>query len=131
MGCDIHLHVEVKINGKWEHWTNPSVDRNYDLFAKMAGVRNNGSITPISEPKGLPKDLSVVTQFAYEYEKDDAHTESWLNRDEIKELAQWYENTYPRGISLECSILHSYCVGYSFKDKMYHEDARFVFWFDN
>lgn len=27
MGCDIHLHIEVKINGAWEHYATPRVDR--------------------------------------------------------------------------------------------------------
>ncbi len=37
MGCDIHLHTEVKIANVWHRYGCPSVDRNYRVFAKMAG----------------------------------------------------------------------------------------------
>jgi hypothetical protein len=70
MGCDIHLFVEVRDGGAWRPvkvaWD--MFGRNYDLFAILAGVRNGcgfaGSVTgtgfvPISEPRGLPADLSV------------------------------------------------------------------------
>ena len=40
MGCDIHLHAEIKVNGKWEHYAHPHIRRDYRLFAKMASVRN-------------------------------------------------------------------------------------------
>lgn len=60
MGCDIHLHTEVKINGVWHHMGAPSVPRNYRLFAKMAGVR--GIETPIAEPRGLPGDATLLTR---------------------------------------------------------------------
>jgi hypothetical protein len=67
MGTDIHIAVE-RFNGtKWE-WTGIKVkrDRNYDLFAILADVRNGtgfgGIVTgagfvPISEPRGFPEDV--------------------------------------------------------------------------
>ena len=78
MGCDIHVHFEIKLNGKWEHYSNPSIDRNYELFAKMADVRNDyeNPIIPISFPKGLPKDLSVVTKFEVDHWGSDGHSHS-------------------------------------------------------
>lgn len=81
MGCDIHLHTEVKINGAWHHYSCPNVDRNYDLFARMAGVR--GDIDPISEPRGIPKDATFLTKFACNHRGIDGHSHSWLNAEEI------------------------------------------------
>jgi len=63
MGCDIHVHVEYKADGKWYHYNHPNVGRNYELFAKMAGVRDQGNIGPIVQPRGLPDDVSFTTLF--------------------------------------------------------------------
>lgn len=41
MGCDIHLHQEVKINGEWHHYRLAEMPRNYEVFEKMAGVRGD------------------------------------------------------------------------------------------
>ena len=142
MGCDIHLHIEVKIHGKWEHWGNPAIDRNYDLFAVMAGVRNNGDIIPLSEPKGLPANLTTVTQFAYDYEKPDAHSMSWLSLKEIGKVDAYIAGiatTEKRWYDFEYHVLHSYLLGNSFAGiGTYPEDrpkgindVRFIFWFDN
>ena len=85
MGTDIHMAAEVRKNGKWQlvtecvfphyeykynkekgEWDceisdrktfDPYSDRNYDLFAMLADVRNDGDINPISEPKGYPEDM--------------------------------------------------------------------------
>jgi len=39
MSCSIHLHIEVKVDGTWEHYGEPSINSNYQLFEKLAGVR--------------------------------------------------------------------------------------------
>ncbi len=141
MGCDIHLHGEVKINGKWEHWSAPSIPRDYNLFGKMAGVRDCGP--PIVEPRGLPDDASVLTKIAWEHEGEDGHTPSWLSGSEIEELEKWYVTSAPPGQwrSLEHHVL-GYILGNGWNvaasvaegEDTYpagFEDARIVFWFDN
>lgn len=148
MGCDIHLHVEVKINGKWHHYSCPSVDRSYRLFAKMADVRNSDcyGIEPISTPKGLPDDVTELTKFCFEVDwGEDAHSVSYLTSGEIVELQNW-GNDY-LGRELPGGIKHwfmeeefGYLFGNSFtgfyeEGSGYYpeglEDFRFVFWFDN
>lgn len=85
MGCDIHLFTEKKrtINNqeKWvnvdnwkiNHWkiepeesefevNSAYCDRNYDLFAILSDVRNYDHVKPISEPKGLPPDVSEIVK---------------------------------------------------------------------
>lgn len=94
MGTDIHMAAEVRKNGKWRlvtecifphynfnynkekgEWESkisdkktfcPYSNRNYDLFAMLANVRNGfgfaGYVTgerinPISKPKGYPEDM--------------------------------------------------------------------------
>lgn len=61
MGCDIHAHIELKVNGKWEHYSCPNIQRWYTLFTRICGVRGNDNITPIDKPRGLPEDLNIVT----------------------------------------------------------------------
>ncbi len=59
MGCDIHGVFQRKLpDGTWEDVkTEYECERDYTLFAILAGVRNSGYITPISEPRGLPDDF--------------------------------------------------------------------------
>ena len=139
MGCDIHFYKEVKIKGKWLCYGESNISRCYSLFAKMANVRNYEDLEPISEPKGIPSDLSEMVQFQYDRHNSDWHTPSWLNAEEITELEDWMEKN---------TLLASQCLeeeywGYYFGNtwggvSKYPdscpegiEDIRFVFWFDN
>jgi hypothetical protein len=140
MGCDIHFHIEVKINGVWQHYGAPDIARNYELFNVLAGVRGSGK--PIVSPKGLPDDASDITKIDYAKWGRDAHTPSWLNYKEIVKLENWLmkkkkENSEEFSyeyFDLEYSILKSYLFGNAFTSYKEHseiEDVRFVFWFDN
>lgn len=144
MGCDIHLHTEVKINGQWLHYSNPSIDRNYALFAKMADVRNwqTSEIKPISYPKGLPDDCSFLTQLDSDKWDTDGHSHSWLSAAEIKVLFNFIDNRekefFANGAWRFERQNFGYCFGNSwghfYEEKEYFgliEDIRFVFWFDN
>lgn len=139
MGCDIHFHSEVKVNGKWECYGSNDIKRSYLLFSKMAGVR--GSENPISLPKGMPSDLSAISELDYNLWGADGHSHSWLDAGEIEELAHWMRET-------EKGSPHNYfrfedIFGYLFGNtwggfSKYPEDrpkgiedVRFVFWFDN
>lgn len=146
MGCDIHCHVEIRYNGKWEHYAMPSVSRFYGLFGVMAGVRGEGPA--IVEPKGVPDDMSVVTKLDWEKWGSDAHTPSWFNEEEIDKLVDWLKTqtlrqgeltTYP---DLEWDILNrTYMFGNSLTAFKHYDDTdyvpdgvdavRLVFWFDN
>lgn len=136
MGCDIHLHIEIKIDGQWHHYACPKINRNYDLFSLMAGVR--GNLIAISEPKGLPDDISNITKINYNtYWSGDAHSKSYLNSDELVMLSTSINDHLK--LDLEHDILGCYLFGDSFDGfKLYRkiypkelEDVRFVFWFDN
>lgn len=52
-------------------------DRNYSLFTLLAGVRDYSEKTiPISNPKGLPDDMSIQAKEAAERWEVDGHTHS-------------------------------------------------------
>jgi len=103
MGTDIHLQIEVKINGGWK-WINSylplgickwayiplDTNRNYYLFSMLANVRNGDMFEPISEPKGLPEDISdELYDYYYKGNLGD-HSYSYLN---AKELKDYFERT--------------------------------------
>jgi len=136
MGCDIHLHTEIKIKSEWHCYSSPDIKRWYKLFAKMANVRNrhNYIIEPLSEPKGLPDDISIITQLSYNDWEEDAHSMSWLNAEEIKELEDWLWEQHKTQDGYHYPEEEwGYLFGNpysSYKDTP-AEDIRFVFWFDN
>ncbi len=150
MGCDIHLHTEVKINGVWHHYGCPQVWRSYNLFAKLANVRNYedpGSpeyIEPISEPRGLPEDATAVTKYDSDRWGVDGHSHSWIGAQEIAQVAEWAKKRgmekAPNGME---GFWESDMFGYLFGNDWSGftkypderpeglEDIRWVFWFDN
>jgi hypothetical protein len=137
VGTDIHLHIEVKIEGVWHHYSHPSLRRNYRCFAKLADVRNSGDITPIAQPRGMPEDATALTKLMCENRGEDGHSHSWLSAEEISEFYVWYEE-----LNLEWpdnyveSWLHTYLDNNGFDYTRWDckpdwlEDLRFVFWFD-
>lgn len=113
MGCDIHMFVEYKRDGKWMNGDyfkkNPYYkknqeaesedyyekefevielhgNRNYDLFSTLAGVRDySGKIIPVAEERGLPEDVTEFVKKESDEYGCDGHTHSWLTLKEIKE----------------------------------------------
>lgn len=56
MGCDIYMHSQVKIDGKWQ-WYDQEIynGRSYTLFGILDGTRGT-DFEPIAERKGFPDD---------------------------------------------------------------------------
>lgn len=105
MGTDIHMIAEVRKDRVWHTILNkifvewegtkfeketcvPYGDRNYNLFAILADVRNGigfaglrtgERFNPISEPKGYPEDMCEYSEEFLSYE----HSASWLTLKEI------------------------------------------------
>lgn len=113
MGCDIHLFVETRNHdtGAWELRSDaPRLHhRNYAVFAILANQRNGEGFTPISEPRGLPPDVSNALAAIHandvaeepDESKEDAdgeaygdywvgdHSFSWLT---LAELLEWRQS---------------------------------------
>lgn len=139
MGCDIHAHVELKLaDGKWHHWTTPYIQRNYALFEKLAGVRANNWITPIAPPRGMPDDVSTLTQVLYMSDRPGGHSHSWISRDEILDLEQWWAEhvnnlKFDQRNVFEVAVMGNYADGNGYGEDLppWVKDVRLVFWFDN
>lgn len=72
MGCDIFYEVSYKEDNEWksagiEDW--PYIDRNYELFAILANVRNSFDIIPIKD-RGY---LELEDTNSREYREDDVY----------------------------------------------------------
>jgi len=119
MGCDIHLFVEQKNEDNvWIY--NPELTykpRAYDLFAKLAGVRNYYDITPISKQRGLPIDVTVEVKKELEFE---IHSRSHLYLYELYESLDYYA-TWDEFVNKLFELSKS--------EKK--DDVRIVFGFDN
>lgn len=132
MGTDIHGVLQARYVPKdgreasrYFHQCDIEDDRNYMVFAILAGVRNGSGfagvpthepITPISEPRGLPQDLHVRNDCIYRYgyvsddyykkypeeaEKDliylGDHSYSWLSLEECLAY-DWTQKTERCGV---------------------------------
>ena len=131
MGVDISLHIEIQINGRWEHYGQAPPFRDYALFSLMAC---GWSCEPIVEPRGLPDDMNAVTRVAYDQEQT-GYRASWLTSHEVAELVRRYTDQ----IEVKKPFWSTDYFGYLFFSESWTEvelpegatDFRFVFWFDN
>ena len=110
MGTDIHCHLERRTAAgqPWERVADAAVvdDRNYNLFAMMAdvrnghgfaGVRTGEGFAPIARPRGLPDDCCLDVMMAAERWAGNGHSHSWLTIAEIMSY-DWSQTTTLTGI---------------------------------
>ena len=121
MGCDIHCWAEVRKRDGWEAvpaiFTDPYNDgqktekvyreRNYDLFAILANVRNGYGVAgiesgdgfiPISHLKDLPEDCSEFYIKQVKEWGNDGHSHSYLTLEELFNFPHWEKHTIKRGV---------------------------------
>lgn len=149
MGYTLHAHIEVKLDGKWQHFAAPVVDRNYLLFAVMAGVRKEdmneelgyldpSEITTIPWKKEIPDNISDVTRVCHTKESEiyNLHHEGWIDRPDIRMLQAELNRYVGLGdkfgpFDLEDDIFHTYINCGSLVACSGFDDVRIIFWFDN
>lgn len=136
MGCDVHIHAEIKVGGKWLHYDQPDCNRDYALFEKMAGVRGEVE-NAIAAPRGIPKNATATTKFDAKHWDSDGHSHSWLGSKEIAELAEWHEKHGAKGLfdrkwdQWLFGNSYSGFTKYPLDRPKGVQDVRFIFWFDN
>ena len=134
MSRDIHFHTEIKIGGKWEHYSQPRIPQVEPLFAYLL----QGPFL-----RGLPVDRSYMTEFCARYEQKQMSTHSYgfITSDEVKALEVYIRDLIRAGrfkCSLRSDIMSDgHILGYifgnswsDFRDVNGVEDVRFLFWFD-
>jgi hypothetical protein len=99
--CNEDCYVHNK-----SHTDNPYDERNYDLFAMLADVRNGhgfagldtgNRLNPISEPRGLPLDVTEGVKQNSDRWGCDGHSHSWLLLSEL-EAYNWDQVVTKRGV---------------------------------
>ena len=98
----------------------------------MADVRNYEDETPLSEPRGLPEDVTKSTQFDSDTIGSDGHSHSWLSSAEFSTLID--EGLLGKQFEYEYfGYLHGNGWEIKFRSDWEDgvEDYRIVFWFDN
>lgn len=148
MGCDIHIHAEKKTESGYEiiDQIKPFDNRSYGTFGFLAGVRNYSDVTPISQPRGIPDDVSPPVKHEHDGGEGDAHSASWLSVEELSnfDYDQLMEDrrvmrnnnggcTCDAGEGQSMSYREFLGEGF-FKDieiLKESEATRIVFWFDN
>lgn len=133
MGCDIHLFVERKnADGEWvgEHVRYPDVKRNYGGFAALAPCgRGSWECTP--QMRNLPPDASDEARRSYEEWGCDAHTPSYLYKNELDDILDFFLNKI-RDREGDLIAVHAQSFVLNILQQMKNHDAeRIVFWFDN
>jgi hypothetical protein len=164
MGCDIHLVLERKHKDKWvgvydygyrtlppgffeKHYSEEGKyiegrwfsyackRRNYEAFAKMAGVRGEGP-----DPKGMPDDASDLSLMISDHWGIDGHSHSWLTLPEAVEIFLsceedqanlWFAPDAETDVRRAACYLHYFGVDDIDQEYNRVEDYRIVFWFDN
>ncbi len=135
MGATIHMHIEVKKDGQWQQYSAPSIFRDGQFFDLLAGIY--GVDFPVVPLKGLPDDLSSLTQYCYELDTKSyrPHHQGWLSSDELQQLQrrllELNPAVHPLDVDLEVSYFHCYINGGSVASHQGFEDSRLIFWFDN
>jgi len=150
MGCDIHMVLERKMGDRWigvrdvEHFQNYRYDeetkswkrefiwcrarqRNYDLFAKLAGVRGDGP-----DAKGMPGDASELAVAMSEQWGGDGHSHSYCLLQEFLENAAASERNPAEVFLAEHPAVSSpFTYFFGMYEPEENEEYRVVFWFDN
>jgi len=150
MGTDIHTYMERQQEGEWHLVPSafrPFRNRNYSVFAFLAGVRNYSVITPISDPRGLPEDVS--DSLHHKYYMFGYHSASYLTVQELldfdyhskcvdhRSMVQIAPNIFDGGGYSEKGVEMTYAefLGGSFMGDLIRLEEmgihRVVFWFDS
>jgi hypothetical protein len=134
MGCDIHGYIEIKIDGQWVTYSRLEIDRDYDLFGKIAGVRR-GDIEPVALPRGIPSDVAAVVNL--EIARDNYHSFTWLTLEEMEMIQMWWHECRNNKASYK-EPWGCYLFGNDFSRRSLTEwdiprvtDVRAIIWFDN
>jgi hypothetical protein len=135
MGCDIHAFIEVKFNGKWQFFGTWGIDRNYELFAKMANVRNSNNVEPLQDRRGRPDDINPLTNYLMDNGSCD-HSDGYLTKEELSILFNWCKNHEDRirlsNYELEDVIEEAnHNIASIFGGEERIQDVRLIFSFDN
>jgi hypothetical protein len=126
MGCDIHVYAEYSLLNRAEpYWMtvggriNPG--RDYDLFAKLAGVRTDDPAGQMIPTRGLPTPTSLTVKWDNELyvTTPDGGDEGCCSREDAERyvmqgVSQWMDDKHTR-VSQPDWHSHSWCTPVEFR----------------
>lgn len=115
---NISTVLNLNLEKRWIVIGEPYDDRNYTLFAKLAGVRSDGDYR-ICKPRGVPDDSSLFYQIKVNQWMGDGHSHSYFSISELLE----------HDFSNISENFTKFIEG--FKNKEDINNYRIVFFFDN
>ena len=123
MGCDIHGWIEVrrKDTGEWLSVAKITGDRDYLWFGVIADVRSEPKCGCTTERRGIPDDASYPVKVEHDGWGSDAHSTTYLNKDEISQCWKNYiDERYYDEDDLESALKEA-----SGGKKLTHRDKAF------
>ena len=144
MSTTLYAHIEVKFEGRWEHFAACSVYKNYLLSAAINGTRADNLAAGREIPKpaagrtGIPADATAVTKacIAREVGPEPANA-CVLDAEQIQEVQDEMYRVRPEvkktGIDqfdFEHSVFHTYINGNAIAAHTGFEDVRMICAFD-
>ena len=137
MSILIHMHLEVKKDGKWFYYAAPDIPRDAAFFDLVSGVCLQ--MKPVASPRGLPSGtdggVSEVTRMCYETDRRRyrLHHAGWLGSHDLAglqhRLDEHYGNSGKADCQLESGYLHTSLGGGTVAGHRDWDDSRLVFWF--
>jgi len=80
MSTDVSVHIEVKIEGVWHHWSAPFF-HDIRVYGLMGCTRFSENHAPVAECKGLLSlgPVTELTHYCWKRQKPDAFDVSWMS----------------------------------------------------
>ncbi len=156
MGTDIHGFIEVK--NSYIDSSEPEDDelflrwhpamaldhvydaRSYEAFGCLFGVRGR-SFEPAAAQRGFPEDASRAVARAFEWEREDSHSPSWISWAELAEVdwgelesvtgTEGYKRLTRREAVRGADWGDVWTVMRILAERHGSENVRLVVWFDN
>jgi len=133
MSRDIHMHMEIKIRDKWEHYRYSKEPKDLRFFDNMMD-RVDGIKFQV------PDDLTQITMLNLKYWVGDAHHIGILGLEAIKQVESWWnlilakqnsDNTDNASFGYLFGMRWCSLIEYPTELPFEIEDARIIYWFDN
>ena len=110
------------------HW-----ERDYDVFALLANVRNDNRYVSISEPRGWPSVEWFGGHDPWEMEdhgdSDGCHSASWVSTDELVGAQKFYTSIGDGNPSQD--MMHAITMMRGYEHAYPNTEVRLVFCFDD
>ena len=144
MSTTLYAHIEVKFQGRWEHFAACTVHKNYLLAAAINGTRADALKPgreipkPVYGTRGIPEDATALTKACIAREvSPNPRNACVLNteqiqavQDELYRVRLEIQKTGIDDFDFEHSIFHTYINGSSIASGGGFEDVRMVCAFD-